>query len=81
MELGAADVLLAGDSLAMAHIIRSEDDDIVLASKQGVVIRCAARDIPVFGRTAKGCRVMSLAADDEVQTLTVLPAEYKTALA
>lgn len=70
-----------GDSLAMAQIIHSDDDDIVLASKQGVVMRCAAKDVPQLSRSAKGCRVMSLTADDEVQTLTVLPAAYKTTLA
>lgn len=70
-----------GDSLAMAQIVHSDDDDVVVASKQGVVMRCAAKDVPQFGRAAKGCRLMTLQPEDEVQTLTILPAEYKTVLA
>jgi DNA gyrase/topoisomerase IV subunit A len=65
----------------MAQIIHSADDDIVAASKQGVVMRCAAKDVPQFSRGAKGVRLMSLQPEDEVQTLTILPAEYKTVLA
>jgi DNA gyrase/topoisomerase IV subunit A len=71
----------AGDNLAMAQIIHSADDNIVVASKQGVVMRCAAKDVPKFSRFAKGVRLMSLQPEDEVQTLTILPAEYKTVLA
>lgn len=65
----------------MAQIIHSAEDDIVVASKQGVVMRCAAIDVPQFSRFAKGVRLMSLQPEDEVQTLTILPAEYKTVLA
>lgn len=74
-------VLCAGDALAMAQLVHSDEDDVVLASKQGTVMRCAAKDVSVLGRTAKGVRLMSLQPDDEVQTLTILPATYKTALA
>lgn len=70
----------AGDSLAVAHIVHSDEDDVVVASKQGAVMRCAAKDVRALSRGAKGVRLMSLQADDEVQTLAVIPAEYKTAL-
>jgi len=65
----------------MAHIVHSDDDDIVVASKQGVVMRCAAKDVRIVSRTSKGCKLMSLQDDDEIQTLAVVPAEYETALA
>lgn len=73
--------LTAGDTLAMAQLVHSGDDDVVLASKQGAVMRCAAKDVNVYSRTAKGHKLMSLEGDDELQTLTIMPAEYKTALA
>lgn len=73
--------LAAGDALAMVQLVHSDEDDVVLASKQGAVMRCAAKDVSVLSRTAKGFRLMSLQPDDEVQTLTILPATYKTALA
>jgi DNA gyrase/topoisomerase IV subunit A len=74
-------LLAAGDSLVAAHIVHSDDDDVIVASKQGVAMRCAAQDVSILGRAAKGVKLMSLQADDEVQTLTILPAGYKTALA
>lgn len=70
-----------GDRLAAAHLVHSADDDVVVASRQGVVMRCAAKDVLVYSRAARGVRLMALGSDDEVQTLTVLPAEYKTVLA
>jgi DNA gyrase/topoisomerase IV subunit A len=72
---------VAGDSLAMVQLVHSGDDDVVVASKQGVVMRCAAKDVHVLGRAAKGVKLMALQPEDEVQTLTILPAEYKTVLA
>lgn len=74
-------MLHTGDSLAMAHIVHSDDDDVVVASKQGVVMRCAAKDVRILSRASKGVKLMSLQDDDEIQTLAVVPAEYKTALA
>lgn len=74
-------LLYAGDSLVLAHMVHSDQDDVVVASKQGTVMRCAAADIRAMGRTAKGVKLMSLQPGDEVQSLTIMPAEYKTALA
>jgi DNA gyrase/topoisomerase IV subunit A len=71
----------AGDSLVLATMVHSDQDDVVVASKQGTVMRCAAKDIRAMSRTAKGVKLMGLQAGDEVQSLTIMPAEYKTALA
>lgn len=73
--------LTAGDSLAMAHLVYSSEDDIVLASRQGLMARCRAADVRILGRTGKGVRVIALNDGDEVQTVAVVPAEHKTALA
>lgn len=73
--------LAAGDKLAPAQLVLSKGDDVVLASKQGVMMRCSAADIRVLGRAAKGVRVISLNEGDEVRTVAVVPAEHKTALA
>lgn len=70
-----------GDRLALAQLVMSVDDDVVLASRQGVMIRCSAADIRAMGRTGKGVRVISLNDGDEVQTVAVVPAQHKTALA
>lgn len=71
----------AGDSLAMALLVHSKDDDVVMASRQGLMARCRAADVRILGRTAKGVKVLALNEGDEVQTVAVVPAEHKTALA
>lgn len=46
------------------------DDDVILISKDGVIIRIRANDLRVMGRTARGVRVMRLGAEDMVASFT-----------
>jgi DNA gyrase subunit A len=71
----------ADDSLAMALLVHSKEDDIVMASRQGMMARCRAADVRILGRPAKGVKMLALNEGDEVQTVAVVPAEHKTALA
>jgi DNA gyrase subunit A len=73
--------LHAGDKLAMALLVHSKDDDIVMASRQGMMARCRAADVRILGRAAKGVKMLALNEGDEVQTVAVVPFEHKTALA
>eukprot|EP00775_Hariotina_reticulata_P008929 gene8929-9106_t len=57
-----------GDALAVVLLVSSADDDVALASRQGMVTRLSAADVRVCGRSAKGVRVISLNEGDEVQT-------------
>jgi len=51
----------------------SEEDDVLLASRQGKAIRFAATDVREFaGRESTGVRGMTLAAGDEVISLSIL---------
>ena len=51
----------------------SEDDDVLLASRQGKAIRFAADDVREFtSRTSTGVRGMALKGDDEVISLSIL---------
>lgn len=47
-----------------------EDDDIIMISSDGVVIRIRANDIRVMGRYATGVRLMKLKEDSHVVTFT-----------
>ncbi|MBR3629614.1 MAG: DNA gyrase subunit A [Oscillospiraceae bacterium] len=47
-----------------------EDDDIILISTEGIIIRILASDIRVMGRTAKGVRVMKVSDGNEVVAFT-----------
>lgn len=46
------------------------DDDVILISADGVVIRIRANDLRVMGRPASGVRVMKLGAEDRVASFT-----------
>ncbi len=50
--------------------IVDEDDDIILISSDGVIIRILAKDIRITGRTAKGVRVMRLGEGAKVVAFT-----------
>ena len=47
-----------------------EDDDIILISTEGIIIRILASDIRIMGRTAKGVRVMKVSEGNEVVAFT-----------
>lgn len=50
--------------------IVDDDDDIILISSEGVIIRILASDIRIMGRIAKGVRVMRVADDVKVVAFT-----------
>ncbi len=47
-----------------------EDDDIILISSDGIIIRILTSDIRIMGRIAKGVRVMRVTGDNTVVTFT-----------
>ncbi len=47
-----------------------EEDDIILISSEGIIIRIKASDIRVMGRVAKGVRVMRVTGDNTVVAFT-----------
>lgn len=49
------------------------DDDVILISADGVIIRIRANDLRVMGRTASGVRVMRLGESDRVVTFSRTP--------
>lgn len=54
-----------GDRLAWSRITSGENE-LIVATKQGMAIRFAESDLRVLGRTATGVRAIRLAEDDEV---------------
>lgn len=58
----------------------SDDEDMIITSTNGVVIRVKASDINIFSRGAKGVRVMRLRGEDErvATVLTVAHEDEKT---
>ncbi len=54
-----------GDEVVAAHMV-SVEDDLVLCSSRGTLIRTKVADISIQGRSASGVRVMSVGADETV---------------
>ena len=52
-----------------------EDDDIILISQEGVIIRIEASSVRQCARPAKGVKVMRLQEGDRVVTLARVPHE------
>ena len=52
-----------------------EDDDILIISDDGTIIRMAAADVNVYGRTAQGVRVMRVSEGTKVISLARVPQE------
>ena len=52
-----------------------EDDDILIISDDGTIIRMAAADVNVYSRTAQGVRVMRVSEGTKVISLARVPQE------
>lgn len=50
----------------------SEEDDLMITSRQGIVIRMAVNDIRVMGRATQGVRVIRLDNSDEIADVAVV---------
>lgn len=49
-----------------------DDDDLIITSKLGIVIRMAVSDIRVMGRATQGVRVIRLDEDDDIADVAIL---------
>jgi DNA gyrase subunit A len=56
--------------------VRSEDD-LMITSRSGIVIRMHVNDIPVLGRSTQGVRVIRLEEGDQIADVTVIPESEK----
>jgi len=53
----------------------SEEDELVLISQQGIVIRVSVKEIRHTGRYSQGVRIMNLAPEDKVASVAPVPSE------
>ena len=66
--------LREGDSLAAVTFI--EEEEMLLATEQGMIIRFNTKEMPISSRTAQGVKGINLNENDTV--LTCLPIKHKT---
>lgn len=57
-------------SRVSATCVVTDDDEIMLVSQKGVVVRIESKDISKQGRMATGVRIMNMDADDVVSSVT-----------
>jgi DNA gyrase subunit A len=57
-----------------ARVIRAREDDLLIISEQGQVIRLRLKDISVIGRATQGVRIMRLKDKDSVASLALMDA-------
>ncbi|MDE6088259.1 MAG: DNA gyrase subunit A [Oscillospiraceae bacterium] len=62
-------VARTGDTVCGIKVV-DEDDDIILISTEGIIIRIPASDIRIMGRVSKGVRVMKVSDGNEVVAFT-----------
>jgi DNA gyrase subunit A len=53
----------------------AEDEDLMITTKYGIVIRMPVNEIRVMGRATQGVRVIRVDGDDEIADVTVVPHE------
>jgi DNA gyrase subunit A len=67
--------LTAARGFVVAAFMAALDDEVLLASSGGVLIRTPVREVSSQGRDATGVRVMNLDEGHSVATAAVVPAE------
>ncbi|MCX6791404.1 MAG: DNA gyrase subunit A [Candidatus Gribaldobacteria bacterium] len=63
--------------IVFAKILEPQDEDLVLISKKGQVIRSTLKTVSIHGRAASGVRVMKLATNDKVVSGICLAGELE----
>lgn len=61
------------------RVIDNKNDDVIIISQQGVVIRLRIADIPTIGRATQGVRIMRLNDGDGVASIATLPLDTEQA--
>ena len=62
-----------GNMVAIKEVL--ENDDIVVVTSQGIVIRQPAKTIRIAGRNTQGVRLIRLDANDKIAAIAVVPSE------
>ena len=63
----------------IVNVVRAEtDDELLLISRSGQIIRMPARDISAMGRATQGVRLMRMNEDDEVVSVALIAARDGT---
>ncbi len=62
-----------GPTVDVRIVANRDDDDLMIISRQGQVIRLQLKDIPVIGRSTQGVRIMRMKDNDQIASIALLP--------
>jgi len=68
----AANITPKTGNLAAAKILTGEEEDLIVISQKGQVIRTEIKSIPALNRATQGVRIMKLEAGDKVASATCI---------
>ena len=61
-----------GEIIGAKILLNNGDDEIVVISKKGQVIRCVSKEIPTLSRATQGVRVMKMREGDSIASMVAL---------
>ena len=61
-----------GELIGVATLADTDEQEVIIISRNGQTIRLAIKDIPALGRATQGVRIMRLNDDDEVVSLALV---------
>ncbi len=62
-----------GDLVDLKEVL--DNDEVMIITKNGMIIRCPVKGIPVLGRQAKGVKIIKLSEGDEVVDVALIAGE------
>lgn len=62
------------DRVSTVRVVK-EDDEVLIITSQGVIVRQAVKDIPCQGRAATGVLVQKVDTGDSISTVSIVPEE------
>ncbi|MBI2462729.1 MAG: DNA gyrase subunit A [Candidatus Spechtbacteria bacterium] len=68
----AANITAKTGALVSAQILKEEEDELIVVSERGNVIRVGLKNIPHLGRVTQGVRIMRLESGDKVASALVV---------
>ncbi|ADB58484.1 DNA gyrase/topoisomerase IV subunit A [Archaeoglobus profundus] len=66
--------IIAGENIGFARLY--EDGDVIIATKNGYIVRFRSSEIPEYGRSAKGVKAITLREGDEIAWMSIGKGDY-----
>jgi len=72
MGIKTAKLTVKTGNIVASHVIKNEQEDLIVISKKGQVIRTKLKSIAILGRATQGVRVMKMNQEDKVVSIACI---------